>query len=161
VVAITSLVTLALGSPAPVFAAAAPYLSVVHPGGSEPLFSAEDRMTPGWVQSRSVTVSRHGGPADEVGLYVTSFNPRSPESSHLCTAPDPADRVNLTINTRQETVYEGTLSDFARRHASAESALRLHHVTTEVVTFTVGLHSSAGNSYMGCRSTANLTWRLE
>jgi hypothetical protein len=133
-----------------------PSLAVSSAGGSGPLFTADTMLAPGKMAVRSVMVAKSGG----VAIFLTNFNTRSADSAPTCTAPDPADRIDLTIITDSGPVYEGTLTDFASRHASAQSAFHIGAAGTQTIVFRSGLDSGAGNAYMGCRSTADFNWTV-
>jgi hypothetical protein len=133
-----------------------PSVAVANAGGKGPLFTADTMLTPGNMAVRSVTVAKSGG----VSVFLTNFNTRSVDSAPTCTAPDPANMINLTITTDSGPAYQGTLTDFASRHASAQSALQLGAGGTRTIVFKSGLDSRAGNAYMGCRSTADFNWKV-
>jgi hypothetical protein len=159
--AVTTAATQASAAAIPSFERAAPQLSVTGAGGSDQIFPSGAALAPGEVATGSVQFARHHGLSNHrLGLYVSRYSSRAEASSALCTAADPADKVVLTIRSDSGAIYDGTLSDFAAKHGSASSALTLRDVTKETVTFTMLLDQSSGNAYMGCRSTADLTWRI-
>jgi hypothetical protein len=142
--------------PAPTqgFVTQPPALAVASATGEGSLFTDSSPLAPGRSAVRSVTVGKSG----QVGIFLTNFNSRSAASAPTCTAPDPADRINFTIITDSGPVYQGTLNDFASQHASAATALQLGNTGSQKIVFEAGLDSSAGNAYMGCRSTADFNW---
>ncbi|HEX6548896.1 MAG TPA: hypothetical protein VF134_09160 [Candidatus Dormibacteraeota bacterium] len=138
-----------------------------------PLFDGHEMLWPGRkLAPATVEIGYHGSqPASVVGLYVSRFETRTPGSGASCTAPDPASTLDLSIDQGGQTIYQGTLSDFASAHGAARTLLplraghdgsgtgeRWQPGDSSTFSFTVGLDASAGNSYMGCVSSADLTW---
>lgn len=143
-------------TPAQGFVAEPPSVAVANAGGRGPLFTADTMLAPGKMAVRSVMVGNTSG----VAIFLSNFKSRGADSAPTCTAPDPADRINLTIITDGNPAYQGTLTDFASRHASAQNALHLGGPGTQTIIFKAGLDWQAGNAYMGCRSTADFNWRV-
>ncbi len=159
--ALTTLATQASAGATQSFDRVAPQLSVTGGSGSDQIFPSEAPLAPGQVATSWVQVARRGGGSrHRLGLYLSRYSSRAADSSPLCTATDPADRVNLMVGSDSGPIYDGTLSDFAAKHGSASSPLRLDIVTQETLTFRMGLDPSSGNSYMGCRSVADLAWQV-
>jgi hypothetical protein len=123
-----------------------------------PLFDGSELLFPGGAPvAREVDVTWHGGHATSLGLYVDNFSSRDARSQPACTAADPADRLDLAVSQDGTLLYEGTLARFARDHGTAAGALDAHGDSGRF-RIAVALDRAAGNSYMGCVSTAGLVW---
>jgi hypothetical protein len=137
------------------------------------LFTGGEPMWPGkQPEKATVTIAYHGHSQSQAfGLYLSKFESRSVKSGPYCTAPDPADKLNLTIRQGTEIVYQGTLSSFARDHHDTLTLLPLRgghdgsgevgrwaNGDTSTFTISVGLDVSADNPYMTCVSTTDLAW---
>jgi len=137
------------------------------------LFAAAGPMAPGGpALSRTVTLTYSGSAAStEAGLYLQGFQSRTAGSAATCTAADPASRLDLTVSEGGQTLYQGTLSDFAAEHSDPAGRLALTGAAGRPdtfnpgdrvnVTLAIGLDRSAGNEYMGCSSTTNFVWIAE
>ena len=137
------------------------------------LFQGSAVMWPGKAPEQAhVTIGYHGGSASGIfGVYLPRFESKSARSSSLCTAPDPASKLNLIIVQGQTTIYDGTLAAFAAAHHDPSTVLHLsggHNGSGAAdrwaggdasdFTLSVGLDISADNPYMGCVSTADIAW---
>jgi hypothetical protein len=109
-------------------------------------------MTPGILQSRELRIS-YTATGGRLTLRLARYSARSAGSSPLCKAPDPGDRVNIRIHQDGRLVFDATLSRLA-----ADPGVELRTAKSSLVRLTYGLDGSAGNAYMGCRSTADLVW---
>lgn len=129
-----------------------------------PLFTGDTLLVPGRQIERRVAIGYHGGrPTRRFGVYATDFHTRSAASAPYCTAPDPADKLDLVIREDGQTIYDGTLATFAAAHDSPRAALpvgggRWTDGRHSTFTLAVSLDPAAGNAYMGCVSTAGLAW---
>jgi hypothetical protein len=137
------------------------------------LFKGAEPMWPGkQPEAATLNIAYHGHSETQAfGLYLSKFESRSVQSGPSCTAADPADKLNLTIRQGTVTIYQGTLSDFARTHHDpltilplsgghdgAGQAGRWVDGDASVFTISVGLDISADNPYMTCVSTTDLAW---
>lgn len=107
-------------------------------------------------------------------LYASGYQSKGTSSSALCTAANPASKLNLQVKQGTTIVFPtsgsgyGTLDAFATTFTSAASGLQLRGgagtagawATNDAATFTisVNLDTSADNPYQGCQSVATLTW---
>lgn len=127
------------------------------------LFDGASPLTPGGpAQVRQVRITYAGDrPAHTVGFYVAGFQSRSPRSLPVCTAADPADRLDVTISEGGRSLYDGTLAGLAAAHGDAPGLLALPgRWAGEGHTYTIAvrLDQAAGNPYLGCASTADFVW---
>jgi hypothetical protein len=145
-------------------------------GACATLFNGDNLMWPGKQPAvATVTIAYHGhATTTDFGVYLSKFESRSSKSGALCTAADPADRINLAIRQGDSIVYQGTLNELAGAHHDPSSLLPLRGghqgsgdagrwADGDASTFTisVGLDISADNSYMSCISTADIAWLAE
>ena len=110
-------------------------------------------------------------------LYAGNYTSKATGSTGSCTATDPASKLDLQIQQGSTIIYPtsgsgyGTLSGFAATFASAASGLALKGgtnglgspgvwTTNDSSVFQVALHldTSAGSTYAGCVSVADLFW---
>ncbi len=131
----------------------------VHDAACARLFDGSQPLSPGGpANAMRVRISYQGGkPAAALGVYVANFTARTPGSAAICTAPDPTDKLNVRLAQGSTVVYDGTLSELAREHAGPAGSLQLRPQSS-TFTIAVSLDPTAGNSYMGCVSTADLVW---
>jgi hypothetical protein len=139
-------------------------------GVCAPLFDGHQLLWPGEApQTATVAIGYHGQAPAALALYVSDFTARAAGSGPSCTASDPAAKLDLRIVQAGSLIYSGTLSDLAGAHHDAPTALPLqspagsggsswHPGDSSTFTFSVGLDASADNAYMGCVTTAGLTW---
>jgi hypothetical protein len=121
--------------------------------GCAPAISTESAiMVPGVLQTKKLKVS-YNGSGGRLAIRLGRYSAKAADSSPLCRAADPADKIDLRIEQDGRLVFDGTLSEFAGVAGAELSTSR-----DSVVTFTYGLDGSAGNAYMGCRSAADLVW---
>lgn len=104
--------------------------------------------------TETASIASHGG---RLAMYVAALTPRRPDSSSLCTALDPAQDLDVSVSADSQLLYRGALSLLARQHGERETALEVPAGATNL-TIQVGLDAGAGDAYMGCRSSASLTW---
>lgn len=116
-------------------------------------------------------------PTGDFRLYTTSYATKGAGSSALCTATDPAAKLNLQIKVGSTIIYPttgtgyGTLKEFATTYTSTSNGLQLKGgtngagsvgvwATDDAGTYTisVNLDSSADNPYQGCQSEASFNW---
>jgi hypothetical protein len=137
------------------------------------LFHGGAPLYPGGpAQTASVTIGYHAGTATSAfGVYLPIFASRASASAPMCSAADPASKLDLLITQGAHTVYQGTLADFALAHHDPASMLHLaggHDGSGAIdrwangdqsnFTIAVTLDSTAGNPYMGCVSSADIAW---
>ena len=71
----------------------------------------------------------------------------------------------MAVSVDGKNVYQGTLSDFGRDHASSDLPLTLPGNwgpgSTHAVTVAVDLSRSAGNEFEGCGPTTDFVWIAE
>lgn len=133
-------------------------------------------MKPGAAdRANTVTITYTGTlSTSDFRLYATAFETKGASSSALCSATDPASKLNLQVKQGSTIVYPtsgtgyGTLAGFAAAYTSAASGLQLKGTagtagvwaTNDTATFTVSvnLDNSADNPYQGCQSLATLAW---
>jgi hypothetical protein len=128
--------------------------------GSQPLYPGAPPIT------RTVTLTYQGSQKAGVGgLYIGSFVSRSATSAPLCTAADPAAGFELSVAADGQSLYQGSLSDFAAAHSDASNLLPLRSSwrsgESVAVTLAVTMPRSAGNEFMGCVSAADFIWTAE
>ena len=133
-------------------------------------------MKPGAAdRTNTVTITYTGTlPTSDFRLYATGYLSKGASSSALCTAINPASKLNLQVKQGVTVVYPtsgagyGTLDGFASLYTSSANGLQLKGasgtagawVTNDAATFTisVNLDSTADNPYQGCQSAATLSW---
>lgn len=137
------------------------------------LFHGGTPLYPGGpAQTASLTVGYHAGTTtSNFGVYIPTFASRAATSATVCQAADPASKLDLVITQGSQTVYDGTLSDFAQAHRDPASMLHLagghngagvldqwHDGDQSTFTIKVNLDKAADNPYMGCVSSADIAW---
>jgi hypothetical protein len=137
------------------------------------LFHGGAPLYPGGpAQTASVTIGYHAGtPTTAFGVYLPRLTSRETTSAPMCSASDPASRLDLVVTQGGHTVYQGTLSDFGLAHHDPASMLRLagghdgsgalnRWADGDQSTFAiaVSLDPAADNPYMGCVSSADIAW---
>ncbi len=128
--------------------------------------------------SNTVTITYLGSiTTGTFGLYAGNYSSAAASSSPLCTATDPASKINLQIKQGSTIIYPtsgtgyGTLADFAATYTDTGNLLALAGGTdgggtanvwtandSSVFTIKVNLDSSADYTYEGCQSAAGLVW---
>jgi hypothetical protein len=107
-------------------------------------------------------------------LFATGYSSKGASSSALCTAVNPASKLNLQIKQGTTIVYPtagvgyGTLDGFAATYTSSANGLQLKGgagtagvwATSDASTFTISanLDGAADNPYQGCQSLATFAW---
>jgi hypothetical protein len=150
----------------PTALAAAPSRLEVHPGG--PLFTADDSgLYPGGPSLvREVVVTYYGPEVSVVALYVGNFLARTPSSASSCVAADPTRLLVIEVRQAGHSLFGGALSEFAAEHGDAPNALPIrspHGATwrdgdSAEIQLGIQLDQRADNSYMGCRTGADINW---
>lgn len=133
-------------------------------------------MRPGAAdRTNTVTISYTGTLATgDFRLYASGFETKAAGSSALCSATDPASKLNLQVKQGTTVIYPtagtgyGTLAGFASAYSTAANGLQLRGqagtagvwAQNDAATFTinVNLDGSADNPYQGCQSLATLVW---
>ena len=136
-------------------------------------------FTPGGSDvSNTVSITYTGSlPTGDFRLYASSYAAKGAGSAALCTASNPASKLNLQVTVGATIIYPttgsgyGTLDGFATTYTSAGTGLPLRGgtngsgtagvwATNDVGTYTinVNLDASADNTYQGCQSVAALNW---
>jgi len=140
-------------------------MSLTDLGGNTPIFNSSQQYIPGDTPTVEYAHLRLAGPVSSsaAGLYITNFQSKAPSSLSICTAPNPADKFDVTIDEGSQVLYSGTLSDLASEHNSPQTLLPisggvLKPGQTATIKLSVGLDVSADNPYMGCSVSASLAW---
>jgi hypothetical protein len=139
------------------------------------IFSAT-AMKPGAADlSNTVTITYTGTMSTgDFRLYASGFETKAAGSSALCSATDPASKLNVQVKQGSTIVYPtggtgyGTLAGFASAYSSAANGLQLKGEAgtagvwaqddAAVFTINVNLDGTADNPYQGCQSLATLVW---
>ena len=126
-------------------------------------------------RTNTVTITYTGTiTTSDFRLYASGYQSKGPSSSALCTAADPATKIDLQVKQGATIVYPttgagyGTLAGFAAAYTSSANGLQLKGAagtagawaTNDAATFTisVNLDATADNPYQGCQSAATLNW---
>lgn len=139
-------------------------LSLARIDGQAGLFDGSRLLMPGGPPIIHGERVRLDGPAKarSAGFYITGFRSRTPDSSPLCRATDPASKLILRVVEGRRLLVEQTLSRLAAIHHSPPTMLRLaggwSPGTVRSFVVSVRLDASAGNEYRGCVSGADFTW---
>ena len=141
--------------------------------------SASTALKPGDPdKSNTVTITYTGNlPTTSFGLYAANYQAKGAGSSSLCTAANPASKLNVQVTQGATIIFPtagsgyGTLADFAATYSSSAAMLSLKGGTSgagtagvwnqnDASTFTilVNLDASADNAYQGCQSLADFVW---
>jgi hypothetical protein len=133
-------------------------------------------MRPGAAdRSNTATITYTGTMSTgDFRLYASGFETKAAGSSALCSATDPASKLNVQIKQGTTVIYPtagsgyGSLAAFASAFSSAANGLQLKGeagtagvwAEDDAATFTinVNLDGSADNPYQGCQSLATLVW---
>jgi hypothetical protein len=133
-------------------------------------------MKPGAAdRTNTVTITYTGTIAtSDFRIFATGYQSKGTSSSALCTAANPATKLNLQVKQGATIVYPtsgtgyGTLDGFATLYTTSSNGLQLKGAggtsgvwaTNDAATFTinVNLDGSADNPYQGCQSVATLAW---
>ena len=129
-------------------------------------------------KDNTVTITYTGNiTSGTFGLYADNYASNGAGSSTLCTALDPATKINLQIEQGSTIIYPvsgsgyGTLADFAATYTGTSALLHLAGGTdgdgdvdvwapndSSVFTINVNLDTAANYTYEGCQSQADLVW---
>ncbi len=142
--------------------------------------SSSTDLVPGAAdKSNTITITYTGRiTTGTFGLFAANYSSKaSGSSSTLCTATDPASKINLQVKQGSTIIYPtsgsgyGTMADFATTYTGTSALLHLKGGTngsgntdvwvtgnSSVFTINVNLDSSADNPYQGCQSQADLVW---
>ena len=142
--------------------------------------SSSTDLIPGAAdKSNTITITYTGRiTTGTFGLYAANYSSKASGSSPtLCTATNPASKLNLQIKQGSTIIYPtsgsgyGTLAGFATTYTGTGSLLHLKGGTngsgstdvwatnnSSVFTINVNLDSTADNPYQGCQSQADLVW---
>lgn len=135
-------------------------------------------MKPGAAdRTNTVTITYTGTlTTSDFRMFATGYETKAASSSTLCTATNPASKLNVQVKQGTTIVYptsgsgHGTLDGFATAYASAATGLQLKGgggagtagvwSANDASTFTisVSLDDGADNPYQGCRSLATIAW---
>ncbi|HEX9436498.1 MAG TPA: hypothetical protein VGA16_04975 [Candidatus Limnocylindria bacterium] len=110
-------------------------------------------------------------------LFATAYTSKDAASSALCTAADPASKLNVQVKQGTTIVFPtsgtgyGTLAAFATTYTSTTNGLQLKGgangsgtagvwAASDSSTFTinVNLDTTADDPYQGCKSVATIAW---
>jgi hypothetical protein len=128
--------------------------------------------------SNTVTVTYTGTLATgDFRLFAGAYESKSASSPAVCTAADPATKVNIQVKAGSTVIYPtsgsgyGTLAAFAASYTTGANGLQLKGGTngsgtagvwsandSGTYTINVNLDGSADNTYQGCRSAVSLNW---
>ncbi len=129
-------------------------------------------------KSNTVTITYLGSiTTGTFGIYAANYSSKAAGSSSLCTATNPASKLNLQIKQGSTIIYPtsgsgyGTLSGFATTYSGTGAVLHLKGGTngsgttdqwvandSSVFTINVNLDTTADNPYQGCQSQTDLVW---
>jgi hypothetical protein len=133
-------------------------------------------MKPGAAdRTNTVTITYTGTiTTSDFRIFATGYQSKGASSSALCTAANPASKLNIQVKQGATIVYPtsgtgyGTLDGFATAYTSSANGLQLKGAggtagvwaTNDAQTFTinVNLDGAADNPYQGCQSLATLAW---
>lgn len=139
------------------------------------IFSATGLKPGAADRTNTVTITYTGSLAtSDFRLYASGYQSKGASSAAVCTATDPASKLNMQVKQGATIVYPttgtgyGTLAGFATTYASSAAGLPLKGsggtggvwTTNDAATFTlaVDLDATVDNTYQGCQSGVTLVW---
>ena len=136
-------------------------------------------LVPGAAASSNTATITYTGTltTSDFRLFATSYSTKTGASAAVCTATDPATKVDLQVKIGTTIIYPtsgsgfGTLAGFAAAYTTSANGLQLNGgtngsgsagiwATNDASTYTinVALNSTVDNTYQGCQSSATLNW---
>ncbi len=129
-------------------------------------------------KTNTVTITYSGSiTTSTFGFYAANYSSKAGSSPAVCTASNPASKLNLQVKQGSTIIYPtsgsgyGTLDGYATTYTGTGALLHLKGGTNgsgsadlwatsdaSVFTINVNLDSSADNTYQGCQSQLDLVW---